>query len=964
MFNFFNKNALINKLKEQLREEQQAREAAEIRLEEFTSNFKSSKDYLLYKIKEDEQVIKSTVNQLNLTDQKLQNLLNSVNEIICRISIDGIITYINNSAHIKLGLKEDQFIGKGFSKIFDPDGKYKLEEKLNDFLKNQSTDYFEFYFNHPLTNKRICIGQSLSLVKNNENQALEINSVLRDISEIKEYEQNLLTNSSRLESLISNLNFGVLVEDENRKIVLVNSIFCSMFGIPYLPEQMIGFDCSDSAEQTKHLFKDPEKFVLDIDVVLKNREKVTDFQLHLNDDKVYSRDYIPIFTDNIYKGHLWVYKDITEQHNTYLAIQNSEEKYRGVMENMELGLMEVDNNNIITKVYERFYKMLGYQPEEMLGKNAIELLLVEEHIDTIKDVADQRLQGESSAYEIQIKNKNGDPVWVLVSGAPIKNAKGDIIGSLGIHYNISEQKQILKQLEIAKNEAEHARQAELNFLANMSHEIRNPINAIIGMSNLMYDTELSKQQYEYLETIKYSSEILMNLISDILDINKIDSGEIEVNKKEINITDHVKAIIKTLSFNTRNKNIEVLEEFDSRIVHHILTDLNYFNQILMNLIGNAIKFTEKGYIKVVVKLISETKEKYNLRLEFIDTGIGISEEEMPYIFDNFKQANSNIRKRFGGTGLGLAITKKLVEIQNGKIKAQSELNKGTTISIDWELEKGNKINVQRNNSKKISEKINLNKILIVEDNVINQNYLKGIFSKNKIEYSIANNGREAIKLCEKEVYDMILMDIRMPEMDGYETTLWIRNQDENENQKVPIVALTASALVDEKTKAIEVGMNDHLSKPYTEQQLITIINKNLKIEMPISADTETTNRNVYTLPDVFDENLIEEFYLGNLEHLKMIFNSFSNVLDADLIAIKNALAQNDLNSIRSIIHKIKPNFSIVGFSKLSNKCDIVENNILRNNTLGMDEVEFDEFLTELKEVTYLLNTEIEKLNSI
>ena len=185
---------------------------------------------------------------------------------------------------------------------------------------------------------------------------------------LKEYEQKLITNNSRLENLIGNLNFGILVEDEHRKIVLVNSIFCNMFGIDADPKHMIGFDCSDSAEQSKHFFKDPEKFVSDINEVLANRKKIIDFHLLLKDNKVYSRDYIPVFIDNIYKGHLWLYKDITEQHHTYLAIQNSEEKYRGVMENMELGLMEVDNDNNITKVYERFYTMLGYTPEEMIGK--------------------------------------------------------------------------------------------------------------------------------------------------------------------------------------------------------------------------------------------------------------------------------------------------------------------------------------------------------------------------------------------------------------------------------------------------------------------------------------------------------------------------------------------------------------------------------------------------------------------
>jgi PAS domain S-box-containing protein len=962
MFNFLNNKALINRLKEQLKEEQQARKAAEIRLAEYTSNFKNSKDYLLYKIREDEDILKTTVNQLTLTDQKLQNLLNSVNEIICRISTDGFISYVNESAYHKLGLRADEIIGKKFTDVFDKDNEFGLANKFNEFLNNQSPSYIEYYVNNLHHNNRIWIGQSLSLVKNVDNEAIEINSVLRDISDLKEYEQQLYTNNSRLENLISNLNFGILVEDEHRKIVLVNQIFCSMFGINAMPSDMVGFDCSDSAEQTKHLFKDPEKFVADISEVLTNREKVIDSHLLLRDNKVYSRDYIPVFIDKIYKGHLWLYKDITEQHHTYLAIQNSEEKYRGVMENMELGLMEVDNNNIITKVYERFYTMLGYEPEEMLGKNAIELLLPQNHMEVVTNVVELRKQGLSSAYEIEILNKKGERIWVMVSGAPIKNIKGEIIGSVGIHYNISEHKKTLQQLELAKNDAEQARLAEVNFLANMSHEIRNPINAIIGISNLMYDTELSEQQYDYLETIKYSSEILMNLISGILDINKIDAGGLEINNKETNIIDLTRAIVKTLSYNTQNKNISIIEDIDKNIEYHVYTDLNYFNQILMNLIGNAIKFTEQGFVKVVMKLVSDTDDGYKILMEFIDTGIGIGKEELPGIFDNFKQANMSIRKKFGGTGLGLAITKKLVEAQNAEIFVESELNKGTKFSVLWNFKKAGKIKTKEPLLIKNIEKINVKKALIVEDNIINQNYLKGIFTKNKIDFRLANNGKEAIAICEKEVFDIILMDIRMPEMNGYETTLWIRSQDENANQKTPIIALTASALVDEKAKALEVGMNDHLSKPYTESQLISVINRNFSSANLINVENEIHSELNYHLPEYFDDDLLDKYYLGNLEHMKLVFSSFNAALLKDVLLLRNAYGTNDLAQIKSIVHKIKPNFNIVGFSKLSFTCEKIESSILNTNSLGLTEIQFNNFIEEIESVMGLLEIEIKNLS--
>lgn len=964
MFNFLNKNKLIDELKQQLKEEQLAKKAAELRLEEYTSNFKNSKDYLLDKIKQDEEILKNTVNQMTLVENKLEALLNAVNEIICRIGVDGRITYINDIAKAKLKLNTENIIGKYFHEVFDSENLFGVAEKINYFFKDTSIDYIEYNFKNDTSTNDVWIGQSLSLVKDIDNNPLEIISILRDITELKVNELKLQTNNSRLENLIGNLNFGILVEDENRKIVLVNSLFCKMFNIDSDPEKMIGFDCSDSAEQSKHLFQDPDIFVSEIRKILLDRKKVTGNRLLLADNRVYSRDYIPVFIEDIYKGHLWLYSDITEQHNTNLAIQNSEEKYRGLMENMELGLMEVDNNSVITKVYDRFAKMLGYEPEEMIGKNAVELLPTKEHIKKVSDVVEGRKKGVSSAYEIEILNKKGEKIWVLVSGAPIKDTNGNVVGSLGIHFDISEHKKILKELEIAKNDAEQARLAEVNFIANMSHEIRNPINAIVGMSNLMYDTELNEQQYDYLETIKYSSELLMNLISDILDINKIDAGEIDVNYKEINVVDLTKAIIKTLAFNVKNKNIEIIQDIDQNIDFHVFSDLNYFNQVLMNLIGNAIKFTDKGYIKVVVKLISDSTTDCKILMEVIDTGIGISAEELPTIFDNFRQANTTIKAKFGGTGLGLAITKKLVNSLDSEIHVESELDRGSKFSIIWNFKKGGLIKAKEIRQVKKSERIKVNNILIVEDNIINQNYLKGIFSKNEISYTIANNGREAIKICETEVFDIILMDIRMPEMDGYETSVWIRSQNENPNQKVPIIALTASALVDEKTKAIEAGMDDHLSKPYTESQLIATINKQFNYDDEIFSEENNVNSLSYMLPDYFDQDLLDNYYLGNLEHMKLVFDSFNKALDSDLKLIKTAYIDNDLKALKSAFHKIKPNFSIVGFARISEKCELIETNILNFNSLGITDSEFQDIITEIEEVMKLLYLEIDKLSKI
>jgi PAS domain S-box-containing protein len=759
------------------------------------------------------------------------------------------------------------------------------------------------------------------------------------------------SDASRLENLISNLNSGILLEDENRKLLVINRKFGGYFNLDLDPKQLIGLDCSAFAVQVKDQFEDPEYFMESIDTALSKREMEIDLELRKKDGKILLRDYIPIFNKGTYKGHLWNYKDVTEERKFRHTLQQSEEKYRGIMENMDLGLMEVDNHNIIIKVYDRFAELLGYDKEELIGKNALEILISPDFIPELESRTNDRKEGKSNAYEIQLIKKNGEKIWVLVSGAPIYSSEGEVVGSIGIHYDISAQKQLMHELEKAKIEADQARMAEAQFLANMSHEIRNPINAIAGITNLMYDTPVNKEQLEYLDTLKFSSEVLMSLISDILDINKIESGAMPITESEINLPQLVRAIINTFRFNRLDKNLQIEEYLDPRITFNVFADQTMVNQILMNLIGNAIKFTSEGRVLVKVELQAESEQKYDLLISVSDTGIGIDPNEIKYIFENFKQAGPKIKEKFGGTGLGLAITKRLVEMMGGEIWVTSQAGKGSQFFIQVSLNKGSAIGQTEKKAKLLKEKIDntIREILIVEDNVVNQNYLKGIMKKQDIAYKIANNGKEAIALTEKHTFDIILMDIRMPEMNGYDATVWIRSQTENSNHMVPIIALTASALVDERDKAIRVGMNEHLSKPFTEAKLIEVINqvsgKNL-MEGPAKEDNVTIE---FELSSDFDENLLSDYYQNDLQHLSVVFGHFISTIDSDLQLLQRKYEEADCKEVGKILHKIKPNFSFVGFPSLGSKASKIELQCAHIEEISEEElrINISQLLTEM-----------------
>jgi len=513
-----------------------------------------------------------------------------------------------------------------------------------------------------------------------------------------------------------------------------------------------------------------------------------------------------------------------------LELRISEDKYRGIIEDMELGLMEVDNNGIIVKAYQRFCDMLGYRPEELEGSDAIELLLPLEYLPTMERQAQERLEGRAGVYEIEIIKKNKERIWVLISGSPIYNLKGEMIGTIGIHYNITPQKTLEQELAKAKVTAEQAQKAEQQFLANMSHEIRTPMNAVIGMTHLLYETNLSETQKEYIDALRFSADSLMGLISNILDLSKIEAGELEFEEQAFNLQQMLKGLQRTFQFKVKDKPVSVDIAIDERIANLIIGDPNRLNQILTNLLGNASKFTHQGTIGVKAFLRQTSKEKYWIEFQVHDTGIGIPSDKLDVIFENFKQADIKVTRKYGGTGLGLTIVKELIEIQGGNINAQSKKDKGSVFKFI--LPYGNSgvkaVEKARTYEKSNAHIRNLLKdqyVLVVEDNDMNQKLITKILEIWECPFDLVVNGKEAVDYTMHQKYDLILMDIHMPEMDGVAATATIRNASENLNQHVPIIAMTAAALLDEKNRALKAGMNDYLTKPFSPDLLLDKIGK-------------------------------------------------------------------------------------------------------------------------------------------
>lgn len=400
-----------------------------------------------------------------------------------------------------------------------------------------------------------------------------------------------------------------------------------------------------------------------------------------------------------------------------------------------------------------------------------------------------------------------------------------------INRSDQKRKQAVKAMLAAKMEAERAKQTQELFLANMSHEIRTPINGIIGMVQLIDMTDLSEEVKEYVDIINESASNLLVIINDILDLTKMAAGKIVLEDVNYSLRDTVKTLVKIYHFKATRKGIALKYEIDGSIPSTVFGDPVRLSQILNNLLSNAVKFTRTGEIRLRINVINENDETLTVRFTVEDTGIGIPEDKLSHIFDSFTQASADTTRKYGGTGLGLTISKQLVELQGGQISVSSRLNEGSAFSFFLPVKKISASVPAEETAQQNAFNMDQLKVLLAEDNVVNQKVASQLLSKKGVKVEIANNGMEVLNMLSKENYHLILMDINMPVMDGYETTQHIR-QNDSFYQKIPIIALTASAFDHEKTKCFQVGMDDYLAKPFKAVDLFEKISAYTGLAFP------------------------------------------------------------------------------------------------------------------------------------
>ena len=625
-------------------------------------------------------------------------------------------------------------------------------------------------------------------------------------------------------------------------------------------------------------------------------------------------------------------------------IFNREAKFKGIIDNFHLGLLEVSPEGKILRANDSFCEMSGFSCEELEGKDGGDILLDSEEKERMKVRNASRIVGEEDVYELRVLNKNKENRYWLVSAAPLLGDDGKVYGSIGIHWDITEMKQLEFELKGARHKAEESSKAKAMFLANMSHEIRTPLNGIVGMAEQLAQSQLDADQRYFVDIMCSASSTLLSIINDVLDISKIESGKLSIETTPFNLNETIRRTLSIFGEKAKQTNVSLdIELMDDRGIVH-LGDPHRLSQVLFNIVGNAMKFTQAGYVRVTSHLARGENDICFVSFSIEDTGVGMDLAYLTKVFEAFTQEDASITRKFGGSGLGLSIARSIVHIMGGTIEIESEKGKGTRVKIRIPMRISNEKTKQE-----IVEMTDLQKslkglrILAVEDNELNRMVLQVILKKCGVVVIIAQNGQEAINLIQDQNFDLVLMDVQMPIVDGLEATKYIR---EELKLTIPIIGLSANAMRDEVEICKQAGMNDYLVKPYSERALVEVMKRwstDEKTAAPLQVE--------FTSEEELDLSMLKQYVGNDIHVLKDVVSGYLTHLPPQLDRLELALVGADILALRHELHQLKASMEIIGvrpdglsFAGISNELkkdglsDLVKSAINSVITKGKDAI--------------------------
>lgn len=577
------------------------------------------------------------------------------------------------------------------------------------------------------------------------------------------------------------------------------------------------------------------------------------------------------------------------------------EKYRILAEKANDVMLFLDTQGNIIEVNDAAIKMYGYTFEEFLTLTIYDLRRVAKTPEIMEQLGMAHENG--IIFETSHYRKDGTKIQVEVSSQG--NIFGTTEGLLSIIRDVTEREKAQQEIRIALKKAEDANLAKSQFLANMSHEIRTPMNGIIGMTELTLMTELEEEQREYLNIVKSSTIALVRVVNDILDYSKVEAGKIDLEKAPFDLRHTMNEVMDLFRIAAKQKGLSIDGNVEMNIPDKIVGDSVRLRQVLSNLVGNAIKFTEQGQVMIQVYLMEKQDNKVKLRFVITDTGMGIPEDKLDKLFKRFSQVDDSNTRRFGGTGLGLAISKKLIEIMDGEIGVESTENIGSRFFFTAVFGLDKNDNSEINNKNIVDEKsITIGKeiakkVLLAEDDVVSRNMLTIVLQRQGFQVIGVENGAEAVAAFEKEKFDVILMDVNMPYLDGYSATAIIRLKENDRSYPTPIIAMTAYALKGDREKCLQAGMDDYISKPINFSEVLQIIHKHMERGNAKSSEIESDNLFLRTVIDLMEASGFDKG--TSVSIVKDFCGQAARVLTEIKIHIRNG----ENEKARILVHQLK-----------------------------------------------------------
>ncbi|MFM6948773.1 MAG: response regulator [Aquirufa sp.] len=576
-------------------------------------------------------------------------------------------------------------------------------------------------------------------------------------------------------------------------------------------------------------------------------------------------------------------------------------------------------------------------------------LVISNQRRNLEDYYKLAFRGQKQHFELELATKNGQEKWLEVYLNPIFLENGQIEEVSGIARDITDLKKYQRELVEAREQAVHSLKVKEQFLANMSHEIRTPMNGVIGMIDLLAETPLEEEQMDYVQTIKKSSETLLHILNDILDLAKIEAGKMALHPTDVVFEEVFERLMALFSQVAHQKGNKISYHLAKDIPRVLVADETRLLQILSNLTSNALKFTENGRVDIEVNTKSITQDEVELLVQVKDTGIGISAENVEKLFSAFQQLDNSTKKVYGGTGLGLAISREFCKMMNGEIGVESKIGEGSIFWFTVKLSIGDQSLASQSKSKtqfEIKGTLDLLKpeILLVDDNATNRKVASQILIKAGCQVDTASSGQEAIdKLSAAHTFDLVLMDIQMPGMDGMETTQYLKSA--NLTYLPPIIAMTAYAMKEDKDRFLSVGMDDYLAKPIRAQQLIDVVSKWISGK---SAEEQVSVKKEEKIPVVDKEilNALLDAVGGEKSFVDDMLNEFIQEAKEQIRASMEAYQLGNCKGVQSELHTLKGNSGTLGAAEVHHLCEIIEKKA--------KVCEFSLFETEIKELSEAL----------